>query len=107
MQDFKTLMKTGKLDGDGEEGDIYLIQELAAGLRKERFRNEAIAAADPIGGDDAMLRLPALNAGKDVERIKEALGVAVQRGPCPPEADFVGFKAANRGYKIFCGFLVR
>ena len=107
MQDFKTLMKTGKLDGDGEEGDIYLIQELAAGLRKERFRNEAIAAADPLGADDAMLRLPALNAGKDVERIKEALGVAVQRAQCLPEADFVDCSAAIRDISIFGGSLVR
>lgn len=80
--------------------------ELAASLRIERSRNQAIAEADPLGADEAIRRLPGLNQHQDTEGIRVALERSIARAQCLPELDFIHSSAAIRDISMFGGSLV-
>jgi monodechloroaminopyrrolnitrin synthase len=83
------------------------LHGLAESLRGERARNQAIADADPLGADEAMLRLPQLNHDADAEGIREALEQLITRAHGLPELNFIDCSAAIRDISMVAASLVR
>jgi monodechloroaminopyrrolnitrin synthase len=83
------------------------IGSLAEMLSGEAASNRAIADADPLGADEALLRLPALNERRDSEGIRKALEHAVARARSMPTSDYIQCSAAIRDLSMLGGSLVR
>lgn len=85
----------------------YQIHRLAQALTREATINQDIAEADPLGTDEAFLRLPGLNEYKDTAGIREALEQAVARAQNLSGRNFIHCSAAIRDISMFGGSLVR
>jgi monodechloroaminopyrrolnitrin synthase len=83
------------------------IYRLAETLGRQGALNQAIAEADPLGADEAFLRLPGLNEHKDTEGIREALQQVVTRAQSLPELNFIHCSSAIRDISMLGGSLVR
>jgi len=83
------------------------IHSLVETLRREESMNQAIAGADPLGADEAFLRLPELNEHKDTEGIREVLKQKVTKAQSLPGLNFTQCSAAIRDISMFGGSLVR
>jgi monodechloroaminopyrrolnitrin synthase len=76
-------------------------------LRGEEASNQAIAGADPLGIDDALLGLPGLNARTDTGAITEALEQAVYKAQGLTGLDHIQCSAAIRDISMLGASLVR
>src|SRR2546429_7987977 len=89
------------LDGLGPQ-----LQSLAATFTREASINQAIAQADPLGADEALLRLRELNEQHDTEGIGRALEQAVAKVQTLPERNFIYCNAAIRDLSMFGASLI-
>jgi len=86
---------------------VVPLEALAESLRGERTRNRAIAQADPLEADEAMLRLPQLNQQADTQGLREVLEQIVRRAQHLRELNFIHASAAIRDISMVAGSLVR
>ena len=86
---------------------VSQIHSLTETLKREESINQTIAEADPLGADEAFLRLPRLNEHEDIGGIRKVLEQAVARAQSLLGSNFIHCSAAIRDISMFGGSLVR